>query len=95
MRHMLVPKDLIRATWFFINYFVKMTGELGYRIVRVDWATILGFHNSSTCRKDPASLELTRLVPPGTSLSRRFRLLASPHSSFCQGKNRRSRIFCN
>jgi SAM-dependent methyltransferase len=97
MRHMLAPKGLVRATWFFINkkafpmmsenqntvfvnevdptsavyydwnYFVKMTGELGYRIVRVDWAAILGFHNVVYLSQDPAFPELTGLTPPGTS----------------------------
>jgi hypothetical protein len=47
--------DTTSAVYYDWNYFVKMTGELGYRIVRLDWATILGFHNSSTCRRIPLS----------------------------------------
>lgn len=97
MRHMLGPKGLIRATWFFINkkafpmmmehqntifvdetdltkavyydweYFVKSTRELGYKIVRVDWAPILGFHNVVYLTQDQSFEDLDGLMPPGTS----------------------------
>lgn len=59
--------DPTSAVFYDWNYFVNLTRSLGYRIVRVDWATILGFHNVVYLARDASFAELTDLTPPGTS----------------------------
>jgi SAM-dependent methyltransferase len=59
--------DPTSAVFYDWNYFVNLTRSLGYRIVRVDWADILGFHNVVYLARDPSFPELTGLVPPSTS----------------------------
>lgn len=59
--------DPTSAVFYDWSYFVNLTRGLGYRIVRVDWAPILGFHNVVYLARDTSFPELSGLTPPGTS----------------------------
>ncbi len=59
--------DLTKAVFYDWNFFVQATKRLGYKIVRVDWAPILGFHNTVYLGRDESFRELQIESPPSTS----------------------------
>lgn len=61
-------KDPTKAVYYDWEYFVRMTRGLGYKLVRVDWSPILGFHNTVfLARQEDRFAGLDVTAPPGTS----------------------------
>ena len=59
--------DPTKAVFYDWEFFVRTTKRVGYKIVRVDWAEILGFHNTVFLGKDDSFTELHFDAPPSTS----------------------------
>jgi SAM-dependent methyltransferase len=60
--------DTTQAIYYDWAYFCRMTKSLGYRIVKIDWAQMLGFHNIIVLARSDEFLDLGNVVPPGTSV---------------------------
>jgi SAM-dependent methyltransferase len=59
--------DLTKAVYYDWNYFLRFTGELGYKVVRVDWAPTLGFHNLVFLARGDSFQGIENLRPPAAS----------------------------
>jgi SAM-dependent methyltransferase len=60
--------DTTQAVYYDWNYLRRMTSSLGYRIVKIDWAQILGFHNIIVLAKSGQFPDIGDVLPPGTSV---------------------------
>jgi SAM-dependent methyltransferase len=60
--------DTTQAVYYDWLYFVRMTRSLGYRIINIDWAPILGFHNMIYLAQDNRFADLGDCNPPGQSV---------------------------
>lgn len=60
--------DTTAAVYYDWSYFVTMTRSLGYRIVKIDWAPILGFHNIIYLAVNGSFPDVSNVVPPGSSV---------------------------
>jgi SAM-dependent methyltransferase len=60
--------DTTYAVYYDWLYFVRLTRSLGYRIIRTDWAQLLGFHNIIYLGLDEEFTDLGDALPPGTSV---------------------------
>ncbi|HEY3441105.1 MAG TPA: class I SAM-dependent methyltransferase [Paludibaculum sp.] len=59
--------DLTKAVFYDWEFFVRTTRRLGYKIVNVEWADMLGFHNTVYLGRDECFTELDIAAPPSTS----------------------------
>ncbi len=60
--------DTTQAVYYDWRYFCRLTSTLGYRIVKIDWAQMLGFHNIIILAKSNQFSDVGDIVPPGTSV---------------------------
>jgi SAM-dependent methyltransferase len=59
------PTAAVYYDWY---YFIKLTRSLGYRIARIEWADMLGFHNIVCLALSDKFPDLGETVPPGSSV---------------------------
>jgi SAM-dependent methyltransferase len=60
--------DTTHAVYYDWQYLVTMTRKLGYRIARIEWAPILGFHNLIYMARSDQFEDLGDSIPPGASV---------------------------
>jgi SAM-dependent methyltransferase len=60
--------DTTQAVYYDWRYFVTLTRSMGYRIAKIDWAQMLGFHNIICLAHGDLFPDLGDSVPPGTSV---------------------------
>jgi hypothetical protein len=60
--------DTTYAVYYDWFYFVRLTRSLGYRIVKTEWAQLLGFHNIIYLARDHSFADKGDALPPGTSV---------------------------
>jgi len=56
------------AVYYDWRAFVSMVHKLGYRIVDIKWAQMLGFHNIICLGRSDRFLDISNMTPPGTSV---------------------------
>jgi FkbM family methyltransferase len=59
------PSNAVYYDW---KAFVTMVHKLGYRIVHINWAQMLGFHNIICLGRSDNFLDISNMTPPGTSV---------------------------
>ena len=60
--------DLSYAVYYDWKAFVSMVHKLGYKIVDIKWAQMLGFHNIICLGRSDVFLDVSNLIPPGSSV---------------------------
>ena len=60
--------DPTQAVYYDWNSFVNMVHVLGYKILRIDWAQMLGFHNIICLGAGDEFQDVSNVTPPGTSV---------------------------
>jgi SAM-dependent methyltransferase len=60
--------DTTLAVYYDWFYFLRLTRSLGYRIVKIEWAQLLGFHNIICLALNDQFADLGDATPPGTSV---------------------------
>ena len=59
------PTAAVYYDWF---YLVNLARSLGYRIIKTEWASLLGFHNIIYFAASEAFADLSETTPPGSSV---------------------------
>jgi SAM-dependent methyltransferase len=60
--------DTSHAVYYDWKYFLDLTNALNYRIARIDWSPIVGFHNTVYLAIDDRFPDLHNVTPPGSSV---------------------------
>jgi SAM-dependent methyltransferase len=60
--------DPTLGVYYAWNFFIDMIGRLGYRLIRTDWANVLGFQNVMYLSLSKDFADLSDVNPPGSSV---------------------------
>lgn len=60
--------DTTQAVYYDWNAFVRTVHELGYKVIRIDWAQMLGFHNIICLGRQESFSDISDVTPPGASV---------------------------
>jgi SAM-dependent methyltransferase len=60
--------DPTQAVYYDWNAFVRMVRGLGYKIIRINWAQMLGFHNIICLGMNQDFADIGDVTPPGASV---------------------------
>ncbi|MGO9516223.1 MAG: class I SAM-dependent methyltransferase [Candidatus Korobacteraceae bacterium] len=60
--------DLTLGVYYAWSFFVAMIRRLGYRLIRAEWAYMLGFHNIMYLSLNKDFADLSDVNPPGSSV---------------------------
>jgi SAM-dependent methyltransferase len=60
--------DPTNAVYYDWKAFVTMVHKLGYKVVDIKWAQMLGFHNIICLGRSDSFSDVSNMIPPGTSV---------------------------